>query len=521
MTIIMQRISKQFLMRLSTVLLFTFLAALGVLFSVYLVISANSLYMYLVAFCFILLALISGFFNIATSYWYYRSYFYDAYLREIRSRLKPLTHFPAVAIAMPVFNESPEVVEKNMLRLMDMNYPKNKLVFYLLDDSTSDEVKSRLSKFSSTHGIRYIHRESRKGFKAGALNNMLRESNEDYVAIFDYDEYLTNINFLKDTLPYFADEELSYIQTTKRYAKGTFFSDTVALFDAFFFRFVQPARALNNTAIFAGSCGIIRKASLDKIGGFPEYIIEDTFFSFESDLSKFKSLYVPKVYALGAPVTNFSQVAKQQWRYNYGDTQFLMYFFSRKRNGRKTKPLSPLSNMDYMTHGFGFNYLSIIVIMFTLTSILVVYSSNPIAHITPSQIFSSKYINFDLELFGISAFLFSFLTPVILTKIYFGSFKKGFMVFMINFALAFIRSKAAFSAVLNRTPKAGWIRARLGMDKKAFIAARHSFVEILFSILLLILGGFAIVIDNFSGGLWLLWYGMLYSTTFYFFYKYG
>jgi cellulose synthase (UDP-forming) len=89
---------------------------------------------------------------------------------------------------------------------------------------------------------------------------------------------------------------------------------------------VQPSRALNNTAIFAGSCGLIRRSALDKIGGFPEYIIEDTFFSFESDMHNYTSIYIPKVYAYGKPITTFTELVKQQWRYNYGDTQFMMYY---------------------------------------------------------------------------------------------------------------------------------------------------------------------------------------------------
>ena len=105
-----------------------------------------------------------------------------------------------------------------------------------------------------------MHRNDRKGFKAGALNNMLKHSKEEFVAIFDYDEVPhKHRTSLMDMLPYFSDKKLSYIQTEKRYFKGTFFSDTVDLFDAFFFKFVQPSRALNNTAIFAGSCGLIRR----------------------------------------------------------------------------------------------------------------------------------------------------------------------------------------------------------------------------------------------------------------------
>ena len=511
----------QFTARLFSIFIFLFLTLVGLVFSIYLMSNASSMYTYAMAIIFLLLSIVSGFFNTASAYWYYRSYYYDAYLKKLKSKLLPLRNYPTVAIAVPAYNESPDLVTKNLTRLMQMDYPKDKMHFYLLDDSTDQKICDKLKKFAASKKITYMHRKQRTGYKAGALNNMLKQSKEEFLAIFDYDEYLTETSFLKELMPYFQDKKLSYIQTTKKYADGTLFSDTVTLFDAFFFKFVQPSRALNNTAVFAGSCGLIRRESIDAVGGFPEYIIEDTFFSFESDMNCYSSLYMPKVYALGKPIMTFSELAKQQWRYNYGDTQFLAYFLGRRPQEKVQKKLPTISKLDYLLHGLGFNYLSIVLILFTLTALLIAFSSISIAHISLSQIFAQRYLNFDLELFGVIAFIVSVMTPILLTKIYFGSVKKGFMLFLVNFALAFIRAKAAFNAVFNLSPKAGWVRARLGQSGKLLNAIRSSSTEIVFSIFLILFGTIAIAISNFSGGVWLLWYGILYSSTFFFFYKYG
>ncbi len=504
-----------------SIVLFSVLTAMGVIFSVYLLYNAVSLYTYAIAIAFLCLSIISGVFNIATAYWYYRSYFYNEYIDRITKALKPMRRFPTVAIAVPTFNENPDIVIKNLTALKTMNYPASKVRYYLLDDSTEAQIRERLESFSRKNGIVYLHRSDRKGYKAGALNGMLKVSKEEFVAIFDYDETLTDRNFLLDSLPYFGDKSVSYIQTEKRYAKGTLFSDTVDLFDAFFFKFIQPARALNNTAIFAGSCGIIRRSAIDAIGGFPEYIIEDTFFSFESDINKYKSLYLPKVYALGKPIKTFSELAKQQWRYNYGDTQFLKYFFMSKR-GRGTKPLSPLSQLDYMTHGFGLNYLSTILLFFTIISVFIVFSAFPIAHITLQHLLVTNNINIYLELFGIAALLSFILTPVILTKLYFNSMKKGAMIFIVNFALVMVRAKAAVSALLGLSPGGTrWARISTRRGRSLAAAAKSSMMEIALALFLFVLGAVALFIDNFSGGMWLLWYGFLYSSTFFFFYRYG
>ena len=491
--------------RFIVLFLFVMLALSGIGYSIYLVaFGVHDINTLFIAMIFLSLTLISGFFNIFIANSYYRSAFYNEYLDGINKGLKPLKSFPTVAIVVPVFNEEVAVVKTNVLQLKTMNYPKERLSFYLLDDSTDSEKASELRLFARSNGIRYVHRKDRKGFKAGALNNMLKHSKEEFLAVFDFDEYLTNPNFLVDSLPYFSDKKLSYIQTEKRYFKGTFFSDTVDLFDAYFFQFVQPSRALNNTAIFAGSCGLLRRSAVDAVGGFPEYIIEDTFFSFESDMHDFKSLYLPKVYAYGQPITTFTDLVKQQWRYNYGDTQFLFYFMNRIKQ-KDAKKQSLMSKIDYFTHGCGLNYVSVILLLFTLMSILVVfYSYNP-AGLTLPMILHAQYVMPIMELLGISTFAISIIAPVVMTKLHFKSIRKGFMVFVLNFSLSFIRAKAALAATLGIYPSSGWAKGDASStENKAVRTLRTTVTETTFASALFVLGALALVINNAYGAVWLL-----------------
>ncbi len=508
---------KRFSYRILTVIVFLILAVAGIGFSFYLFYIANNLYMYILATLFFVLAIVSSVFNIFASVTYYRSYFYDIYLDKLKSGLPKMKEWPTAAIVMAVYNEKPAVVEKNLLRLQEMNYDKSKMKYYLADDSTSKEIFDELERFCKKHNIMHVHRDNRKGFKAGALNNLLKLINEEFIAIFDYDEYLTNRNFLKEVIPYFSDSKVSFVQTEKRYMwHKSLFSQTVSLFDGFFFKFIQQARAINNTAIFAGSCGVIRKKVLEACNGFPEYVIEDTFFSFVSDLHGYKSIYVPKVYARGEPIKTFTQLAKQQWRYNYGDTQFLQFFYK----NRHSKKLSLLSHIDYFTHGFGLNYISVVLLLFTLVSVLIVFSAIQFIPMTMQQFFEAKYIGIDLELFGVVAFTLSLIAPVIITKVYFKSIKKGIMIFFLNFALAVVRTKAAIAALMNKSPSVMWNKSVKQENHRFFYAVTNSKIELTCAIAFIVLGYVAAVHHNVSGGLWLSWYAFLYLLTTAFLYKY-
>ena len=150
-----------FSMRVITVFLFILLSAAGLAFSFYLFSVANTAYIWAIALGFFLLSLLSGFFNVSASILYYRSYFYGIYLEKIKNGLKPLTDFPTVAVVVAVYNEDISRVKSTLLGLKKMNYPKGKIKFYLLDDSTKKSTINKLSEFSYENGIEYIHRSPR------------------------------------------------------------------------------------------------------------------------------------------------------------------------------------------------------------------------------------------------------------------------------------------------------------------------------------------------------------------------
>ena len=504
--------------RLATVSIFTLLSIASIVFSGYMFMEANSSYTFFLAVAFLALSLFAGFFNVYASISYFRSYFYDVHLDEVTRNLRPLRRLPTIAIAMPVFNEDPEMVKRNMKLLFQLDYPKRKMRFYLLDDSTVASTVAELKKFCSASNVVFMHRDDRTGYKAGAMNNMLKSCKEEFVAVIDADERLINTGFLKDVMPYFSDRRMAYVQTEKRSEKGSFFSDAVDLFDAFFFKFIQPHRALNNTALFAGSCGVIRRSALKSVGGFPEYIIEDTFFSLESDLHNFKSIHLPQVYALGKPMMNYSSLVKQQWRYNYGDTQFIKYFMKRSADSKK---LSPWAAMDYYGHGFGLNYLSVVLILFTLLSVFISFSTLPFVHMTIKQLFQATFLTKYLELFGGIAFVLSMIAPAILTKIYFGSVKKGAMIFILNFALAIARARAALAAITGKSPLWQTVRTAGRPKRNILYALSNTKTEVLLGASLLSLGFISFLTNNLASWIWLSVYGVLYLFSTILFYKYG
>lgn len=495
------------------------LNALTVGFAIYLFTISNNIYTVSIAVVFAFLSGISTIFNLQAAIAYYDSYSYEQKFKKMRLKFGKLSRYPTVAVVVPSYNEDLRVVKTAMLKLKQAEYDRKKVNFYLLDDSTNSEISADLSAFAKKNGVTYVHREQRHAFKAGAMNNFLAmKTGEEFIAVFDADEYLIKKRFLVDLLPFFDDRKVAYVQTEKTYQRGSFFSDSVTLFNGFFFNFIQPSRASRNTQTFAGSCGILRRSAVEEIGGFPEYIVEDTFLSFDTRMKDYKGIYIPRTYALGRPINKFTAFARQQWRYNYGSTQFLRHYL---KESKKSK-MKPMEKLDYFSLGFGLNYLSVILILFSVLSILVVLMNAPWTSSSLSHLLYPSYIEADIEYFSILALVVSFVAPLLVSRIYFGSFKYGIMIFFLNFGLAFIRARAGVAAVLGMDPKFGWVKGDTKGKGMRFIAAlRNSLAEMVFSVGMLGLGVLSLAANNFSGGIWLLWYCMLYGSTFFFFYRYG
>src|SRR5215831_7658273 len=123
--------------------------------------------------------------------------------------------WPVVTVQLALYNE--RYVARRLLEAAGaLHYPADRLEIQVLDDSTDDtpaivaEAVSRLR----ARGIAVVHvrRAERTGFKAGALAAGLASATGEFVAIFDAD-FVPPPEFLRRTIPYFADPRVAVVQT--------------------------------------------------------------------------------------------------------------------------------------------------------------------------------------------------------------------------------------------------------------------------------------------------------------------
>ncbi|MFH0899765.1 MAG: cellulose synthase family protein [Pseudomonadota bacterium] len=263
-------------------------------------------------------------------YGFHRSHLVYLYYRYRRNVPKPSSRFlqkPVVTVQLPLFNEM-YVVERLLDAVARIRWPRDRLEIQVLDDSTDEtvEIAKRRVAVLAARGldIKYVHRDDRKGFKAGALENGLRSARGELVAVFDAD-FLPGPGILEDTIDYFADAQVGVVQArwehlNRRYSVLT---ETQALMLDGHFVVEHGARFRSGRFFnFNGTAGIWRRTAIEHAGGWHhETLTEDMDLSYRAQLLGWKFVYLPRVAVPAELPVDMNAFKSQQFRWAKGSIQ--------------------------------------------------------------------------------------------------------------------------------------------------------------------------------------------------------
>ena len=244
--------------------------------------------------------------------------------RKNKHERKEWDELPHVTIQLPMYNES-YVVERLIDRIVELNYPKDKLEIQILDDSTDDTIEKAKTKvaFYQEQGfdIQYIQREDRAGFKAGALDYGLKSAKGEFVAIFDAD-FLPDVDFLMKAIPYFSHEKVGVVQSRWTYLNEnySFLTRLQTVILNTHFSVEQGGRNASGAYInFNGTAGIWRKSCIADAGGWQaDTLTEDLDLSFRAQIKGWKFAYVHEIESPSELPVTLPAYRAQQFRWSKG-----------------------------------------------------------------------------------------------------------------------------------------------------------------------------------------------------------
>jgi cellulose synthase/poly-beta-1,6-N-acetylglucosamine synthase-like glycosyltransferase len=249
------------------------------------------------------------------------------YLKNRKKRPHPIRQFenlPRVTVQLPVYNEQ-YVVERLIEAAVNLEYPRELLEIQVLDDSTDDTsiLCARLVDQYAGAGypIKYLHRENRLGFKAGALAEGLAKSTGEMVAVFDAD-FVPPPAILKQMVHYFTDPKVGMVQGRWTWINRDYSALTeveAIMLDGHFVVEHGGRSSSGRFFNFNGTAGMWRRSAIEDAGGWEhDTLTEDTDLSYRAQLKGWKFIYDPDIVCPSELPVEMNSFKTQQSRWAKG-----------------------------------------------------------------------------------------------------------------------------------------------------------------------------------------------------------
>ena len=232
--------------------------------------------------------------------------------------------WPTVDVYIPTYNEPLSVVSPAVLAAKSMDWPRDKLRVYLLDDGSREEFH----RYANEVGVGYLTREEHRYAKAGNINHALAMTSGEFIAIFDCDHIPTR-SFLQTTMgELISDPKCAMVQTPHHFFSPDPFERNYDTFlripneGSLFYGLIQDGNDFWNATFFCGSCAVIRRAPLMEIGGIAiETVTEDAHTSLKLHRRGYRTAYLRIVQAAGLATESLSGHIGQRIRWARGMAQ--------------------------------------------------------------------------------------------------------------------------------------------------------------------------------------------------------
>lgn len=283
--------------------------------------------------CVILLALYFAAFSYIALYCLLQLSLLFFYLKNLKKykveheELAKGDELPFVTVQLPMYNEL-YVAERLIDNIVKLDYPKNKFEIHILDDSTDETVeicKRKVEEYTAKgFNIKYVTREIRQGYKAGALKDAMPFVNGEFIAIFDAD-FLPRKDFLRRTIPHFKDQKVGVVQTRWEHINQNYslLTRLQAIQLNVHFTVEQLGRRAAGCLLqFNGTAGVWRRKTIDDAGGWEsDTLTEDLDLSYRAQLKGYKIVFLEKVGAPAELPSEMNGLKSQQYRWQKGGAE--------------------------------------------------------------------------------------------------------------------------------------------------------------------------------------------------------
>lgn len=271
------------------------------------------------------------------------------------SRAAKEERFPTVDVFVPSYNEDAALLANTLAAARSMDYPADKVTVWLLDDGGTVQKRNspnivdaqaaavrhvQLQQLCEELGAKYLTREKNVHAKAGNMNNAMKVSTGELIAVFDADHAPAR-DFLLETVGYFDDDPRLFLcQTPHFFLNPDPIERNLQTFDKMpsenemFYGIIQRGLDKWNAAFFCGSAAVLRRKALEETDGFSGVsITEDCETAVALHSKGWNSIYVDKPLIAGLQPATFASFIGQRSRWAQGMMQILRFRFPLLKRG--------------------------------------------------------------------------------------------------------------------------------------------------------------------------------------------
>ncbi|MFH1364886.1 MAG: glycosyltransferase family 2 protein [Candidatus Aenigmatarchaeota archaeon] len=259
------------------------------------------------------------------------TFWYMGWRWETTTKRPKLGKTPLVSILIPAYN-SEKTIADTIKSAKNLDYPHKEII--VVNDS-DDKTPSICRKL----GVRCIQSKIRRG-KAYSLNQAVKKTKGEILFFIDSDSTVSN-DSLKKIIPWFSDPNTGAVAPRFRIKNRTNFLTKMISLEH------QIQSALFKVHMFLGSmisfrgCGVaIRRSVFERLGGWPQTLIEDTDFAGDMLTNGLNIHYEPDALVETIEPDTYSELKRQRIRWGKGtlysfthhkktykrNSQFMVYF---------------------------------------------------------------------------------------------------------------------------------------------------------------------------------------------------
>lgn len=272
-------------------------------------------------------------------------------VRPLRRHSIPLpkddSTWPSVDVIVPSYNEPVELVKITLAAASNIDYPKDKLNIYLLDDGATeqklnarDEQARQIAVRRQTEfkalcaelGVNYLTRRDNRHAKAGNMNAALQHIHGELILVLDADHAPATEILHKTVGSFISDKKVFLVQTPHFFINPDPIEKNLKLFhrmpseNFMFYGATQLGLDFWQSSFFCGSAAVLRRQAIDEAGGFKgKTITEDSETALLLHGKGWKSHYVMHPLISGLQPETFSSFMVQRIRWAQGMVQNFIF----------------------------------------------------------------------------------------------------------------------------------------------------------------------------------------------------